>query len=130
MPMYNLIEYSLNYSETRGSLWFYSEDEAANFNAVIINSNNFKSFKYKAKLLVNTVADGTNGISKNAKIVPLKYLSNFWRSVDMSLINWKVEFKLTWTKYCVLSAGRADNNDANSNNIIFTIKDTKLYVLV
>ena len=87
MPMYNLIEYSLNYSETRGSLWFYSEDEAANFNADIINTNNFKSFKYKAKLLVNTVADGTNGISKNAKIVALKYLSNFWRSVDMSLIN-------------------------------------------
>ena len=46
MPMYNLIEYSSNYSETTGSLWFYSKDEATNFNADIAN-NNFKSFEYK-----------------------------------------------------------------------------------
>ena len=45
MPMYNLIEYSSNYSETTGSLWFYSKHEAANFNAVIANNKNFKSFK-------------------------------------------------------------------------------------
>ena len=53
IPMHNLIEYSSNYSET--SLWFYSKDEAANFNDDIANTNNFKSFKYKAKLLRNTV---------------------------------------------------------------------------
>ena len=43
MPMYNLIEYSYisNYSETIGSLWFYSKDEATNFNAYITNDNNF-----------------------------------------------------------------------------------------
>ena len=45
MPMYNLIEYSSNYSETTGSLWFYFKDEATNFNADITNTNNFKSFK-------------------------------------------------------------------------------------
>ena len=81
IPMYNLIEYSSNYSETTGSLWFYSKDEATDFNADIVNDNNFKSFKYKAKLLGNTVAqadNAANGILKNATIaVPLKCLSNF-----------------------------------------------------
>ena len=48
MPMYNLIEYSSNYSETTGSLWFYSKDEGTNFNANMANANNFKTFKYKA----------------------------------------------------------------------------------
>ena len=49
--MYNLIEYSSNYSETTGSLWFYSKDETTDFNTDIANDNNFKSFKYKVKLL-------------------------------------------------------------------------------
>ena len=81
MSMYSLIEYSSNYSETTGSLWFYSKDEAINFNADIANYDNFKSFKYKAKSLGNTAADGVNGILRNATIaVPLKYLSNLWRS--------------------------------------------------
>ena len=53
MPMYILIEYSSNYSETAGSLWFYSKDEAIGFNADIANTNNFKSLMYKAKLLEN-----------------------------------------------------------------------------
>ena len=55
LPMCNLIEYSSNYSETRGILWFYSKDETTNFNAGIANNNNFKSFKYKAKLSRKTV---------------------------------------------------------------------------
>ena len=63
MPMYNLIEYSSNYSETT-SLWVYSKDEAINFNADIANTNNFQSFKYKAKLLGNPEADHANGILK------------------------------------------------------------------
>ena len=74
MPMYNLIEYSSSYSETTGSLWFYSKDEETNFNADIANTNNFKYFMYKAKLLENTEADGDNVILKNATVaVPLKY---------------------------------------------------------
>ena len=63
--MYNLIEYSRNYSETTGSLWLYSKDEANNFDADIANDDNFKSFKFKAKLLGKTVAqtnNATNGI--------------------------------------------------------------------
>ena len=72
-----------------------------------------------------------NGILKNATIaVPLKYLSNFWRSLEMPLINCKVELKLRWSKHCVLSVSGIDNANCNTdnNNIIFTIKDTKLYV--
>ena len=82
MQMYNLIEYSSNYSETAGSLWFYSKDEKSNFNINIENTNSFKSFKHKASLLGNTVAqpapNAVNGILRNATIVvPLKYLNNF-----------------------------------------------------
>ena len=51
MPMYNLIEYSSNYSETTGSIWFYSKDEATDFNINFENTDDFKSFNYKAKLL-------------------------------------------------------------------------------
>ena len=80
MPIYNLKEYSSNYSETTGSLWSYSKDDATDFNADIANTNNFKSFMYKPKLLENTEADGGNGILKTATVaVPLKYLSNFWK---------------------------------------------------
>ena len=59
MSMYNLIEYSSNYSEPTGSLWFYSKDEAINFNANIANIDDFKSFKYKAKLLETAVAQAS-----------------------------------------------------------------------
>ena len=139
MPMYNLIDYSSNYSKTAGSLWFYSKDKVSDFNNNIANTDIFKSFKCKAKLLGNTVAqpaNTTNGILKIATIaVPLKYLSNFWRSFEMQLINCKVELKLKWTKFSVLSAvgnkNDSDNdNNNNANNIILTIKNTKLYVPV
>ena len=99
--MYDLIEYSSNHSKTRGNLWFYSKDEAADFTANIVNDNNFKSFKYEAKLLGNTVAqayNAANGVLKNTAIaVSLKYSSNFWRSLEMSFINCKVELKLKWS---------------------------------
>ena len=60
MPMYSLLEYSSNYSETTVSLWFYSKDKVTNINADIANNINFKSFMYKAKLLEDTIADGNN----------------------------------------------------------------------
>ena len=130
MLMYSLIEYCSNYSEATGSLWFCSKDEATDFNAVIDDNNNFK---YKAKLAGNTVAqpalNNANETLKNASIaVPAKYLINFWRSLAMLLIDCKLELKLNWTKYCVLSAaynGNSVNNNGSANNIIFTIKDTK-----
>ena len=136
--MHNLIEYSSNYSETARSLQFYSKDEGNNFNIDIASINNFKSFTYKAKLSENIAGqpapNAADGILKNARIAAsLKYLSNFWRSLEMPLINCTVELKLKWTKYCVFSADGNDNeiaNADNANSIIFTIKDTKLYVPV
>ena len=88
--------------------------------------------KHKAKLLGNTYkADNANGILKNATIAAsLKHLSNFWKSLKMSLINCTVELKPKWKKYCVLSTTGNDNDNDRDDKIIFTIKDTKLYVPV
>ena len=62
-----------------------------------ITAENSSSFKYKSNLLGNTVADGANRKKENVKIAaPLKYLSNFWRSLEMPLINCKVESSLKW----------------------------------
>ena len=87
--MYDLMEYSLNYSETTGSWRFYFKDEATNFDADVANNNNnnndnnFKSVEYEAKLLGNTEAERKNGILKNATTaVPLKYLSHFCESLQ------------------------------------------------
>ena len=78
MPMYNLLEYSWSYSDTIGSLWFYSKDKATNFNAAFRNNDNFKSFKYKTKLLGRRVVNGLNRILRDTTIaVPLIDLSNF-----------------------------------------------------
>ena len=118
MPIYNLSECSTNYSDTTDTFWFYSNDEATDFNVDIADDNAFKSFKYEAKLLGDT--DGGNEILRNATIaVPLKYLSDFWRSLKMSLINWKIELKLNWSNHCVLSANGNGNDDADSNYIFF-----------
>ena len=98
MPTYDLIEYSSNYSGTTESLWFYSKEEATDFNADITNDNGFKSFMYKAKSLGITEAGGNSGILKIATIaVPLKYLSNLLRSLEMSSINYKISLKLKVT---------------------------------
>ena len=79
--------------------------------------------------MTNTVAYGTNRILRNTTtIVPLKYLSNSWRSLEIPLINNKVELKHKWTKHCVLPAASGDNTNSNPDNITFTIKDTKLFV--
>ena len=90
MPNYNLIEYISNYSDTTGSLWFYSKNEEANFNNVTAaDDDNFKSFKYQTKLTGSTAA--ANGILEDPTIATLlKYLSAFWRSRKLLLINCKV----------------------------------------
>ena len=77
MPMYNLIEYSDNYSDTSGSLWQFKRDEIdvdLTVNAQHI-PNNLSSFKYKSSFITDR-----NGVKI---VVPLKYLSNFWRSLEM-----------------------------------------------
>ena len=79
------------------------------------------SFKYKANLIVNTVVDGANRKKEGVKIAaPLKYLSNFWRSLEMPLINCKIELSLKWIQNCILS------NSVTAAT--FKITDTKLYV--
>ena len=115
MPMCNLIEYSDNYTSTSGSLWQFKRDEIVN-NADVSNDN-APSFKYKANLIGNTENNGTKNGVKIA--VPLKYLSNFWRSLEMPLINCKVELSLKWYERCLLTA---------ATTATFTITDAKLYV--
>ena len=116
MPMYNLIAYSDNYSNTPGTLWQFARDEIIN-NADVTNDNNAFSFKYKANLIGNT---GNNGRKNGVKIaVPLKYLSNFWRSLEMPLINCKAELSLKWYERCLLTV---------ANTATFEITDAKLYV--
>ena len=123
MSMYNLIEYSDNYSDTSGSLWGFKRDEIVN-NADVTHDDNAPSFKYKANIIGNT---GDNGRKNGVKIAaPLKYLSNFWRSLEMPLINGKVELSLNWTENCILTLNPNANN--NINKATFTITDPKLYV--
>ena len=96
MPMYNLIEYSDNYSDTSGSLWQFKRDEVTDKDADL-SIDSSQSFKYKAALFGKTAdaANNTNSSVKDAKIVVLlKYLSNFGRSLEMSLINCKVYLEL------------------------------------
>ena len=117
MPMYNLIEYSDNYAKKSGSLWQYFRDELDH------NSADSESFKSKIKITGKTPNDDNE---KDVEIiVPLKYLSNFWRTLEMSLINCEVNLILTWSSTCVLVATGALNQTAT-----FTITDTKLYVPV
>ena len=126
MPMYNLIEYSDNYSKTSGSLWKYTKDiPAVDSNNAIVNftNNNLTdSFNFKVKMTGQT---GNNG-TKNIEIMaPLKYLSNFWRTLEMALINCQITLLLTWSASCVIVS-----NDIANQNATFAITDTKLYVPV
>ena len=92
MPMYNLIQYSDNCSDT--SWWFKRDKIIWNIN---LTNNSSSSFDYKSNLIGNTDADGANRKKDVKIVVPLKYLSNFWRSLEMPLINCKVELSLRWS---------------------------------
>ena len=98
MPMYNLIEYSDIYADSSGGPYQLKKDESPinGINLFNVALNNSTSFKYKVTLIgTATDVDGNNGLLKNAKIVvPLKYLSNFFRSLEMSLINGKTHLEL------------------------------------
>ena len=109
MPMYNLIEYSNTYAKTSGSLWQYFRDEPDDNNI-----EDSESFKSKIKITGKTP---NNDNEKDVEImVPLKYLSNFWRTLEMLLII------LTWSSTCVIT----NSTGAGA----FAITDTKLYVPV
>ena len=103
MPMYNLLEYSKNYRKTIGSLYNYYRDELrgnANNNDNTVNSN---TFRYNNKITGNTynVAAGAedyivnkNGTQKIELTIPLKYLGNFWRALNIPLISCEVSLEL------------------------------------
>ena len=114
MSMFDLIEYSDNYSKTSGSLWQYYKDEPSD------NLIDSELFKFKIKVTGNTPADGN---TKDVEIiVTLKYLSNFWRTLEMSLIFCEVNLILKWSSNCVIT------NFIGTGR--FAIRDTKLYVPV
>ena len=141
--MYNLLEYSKNYKKTTGSLWNYYRDGPSstigdnNITHSILNS---ESFDYKASFMENGVTHD-NLTKNNVKVVaPLKHLSNFWRHLDIPLINCEVELILTWLKNCVLIDKSTREADYGANPVVyeidnpeyatFKITDVKLFVPV
>ena len=125
IPMYNLIEYSDNYSKTFGSFQKYCKDlPAVDNNGNIVEFNNANatdSFNAKVKITGQT---GDNGRIEGVEImVPLKYLSNFWKNVEMLLINCEINLILTWSANFIIIY----TNVANQNPT-FEITETNFYV--
>ena len=150
MPMYNLLEYSKNYRKTIGSLYNYYRDELTddgNDNFANRNAVNSEAFKYENKITGNTynVDSGAQGYDVNKKwytkielAIPLKYLGNFWRSLNIPLISCEVFLELKWNKNCVITslerrqvdAGPPVVRDNAPTGAAFSITDCKLYVPV
>ena len=103
MPMYNLLKYSQNYSTTSRSLWNYYRHK---IDDVDDNASDGKSLEYKTKIGNTPERSGNDGDANRPPVptfiveitIPLKYLSNFWRSLDLPLINCEIELDLSWTK--------------------------------
>ena len=146
MSMYNLLEYSKNYRKTIGSLYNYYRDELSDDaddnkfdNIKVVNSN---TFKYKNKIIGNTYnvnagADGydvnKNGTQEVELAIPLKYLGNFWRALNIPLISCEVFLELKWDKNCVItSLEQRDIGGGNRDNAptgaTLAINNCKLYV--
>ena len=151
MPKYNLIEYSKNYRKATGNLWNYYRDELTDgtSNIHFLNKNEINNVKYKAGVtgstynvdaegnqINNTAYDANKSGKKDVEIaVPLKYLSNFWRTLDMALINCQVSLILIWSRECAITSMerrvlKNTRRDTSPTNAIFQITDTKLYVPV
>ena len=145
MPMCNLLEYSKSCRKATGSLWNNYRDEpnsglVGDDNNIIYSIKNSNSQDYKTGITGKLASIDT---TKGAEIaVPLKYLSNFWRTLYMALINCEICLTLSWSENCVLTSkalrdavAAQENNPAvnainNPTNVTFEIKDTKLYVPV
>ena len=146
MSMYNLLEYSKSYRKTIGSLYNYYRDELSddaddnNFdNIKVVNSN---TFKYKNKIIgnmynVNAGADGydvnENGTQEAELAIPLKYLGNFWRALNIPLISCGVSLELKWDKNCIITSLQqrdigGGNRDNAPTGATLAINDCKLYV--
>ena len=146
MPIYNLLEYSKNYRKTTGSLYNYYRDElsddADDNNFANINVVNSEAFKYKNKITGNTYNvheddDGydvnKNGTQEVELDIPLEYLGNFWRALNIPLISCEVSLELKWNKNCVITSLEqrnigGGNRDNAPTGATVAIKDCKLYV--
>ena len=150
MPMYNLLQCSNNYRKAIGSLYNYYRDELGddnnpnNFlNNNVVNSN---AFKYKNKITGNTynIAAGAAGHDANKVgkqdvelAIPLKYLGNIWRALNIPLISCEVSLELKWNKKCVITSLQQVQVDAgppavnrSPTDATLAINDCKLYVPV
>ena len=100
MPMHNLIECSYSYSKTSGSLWQYYRNNPSD------NIKESESFRYKIKITGKIPAAGN---TKDVEIaVQLKELSNFWRTLEMSLITSEINLILTWSQDCFISSANGE----------------------
>ena len=149
MPMYNLLEYSKTYRKTIGSFYNYYRDElsddpdnANQDNIKVVNSN---AFKYKNKIIgntydiLNTAANyvvPNEGTQEIELAIPLKYLGNFWRALNMPLISCEISLELKWDKNCVITSleerliGTTANRDDGPTGATPNITDSKLYIPV
>ena len=151
--MYNLLEYSKNYTKTIGFLCNYYRDELTNDNIPagnafdnirVVNSN---TFKYKNKIIGNTYninADdegydaNKNGTQEVEIAISLKYLGNFWRALNMPLISCEVSLELKWNKNCIITsiqkreveAARPARIGDAPTGATLAINDCKLYIPV
>ena len=159
MPMYNLLEYSKNYRKIIGSLYNYYRDElnddADNNNFTNNNVVSSNTFNYKNKIIGNTYnVDSTivpaaggarvanpdynadNSGKKSIELaIPLKYLSNFWRALNIPIISCEVSLELKWNKTCVITSHQIGvnldgRNTAAPTGATLTINDCKLYMPV
>ena len=108
--------------DASGSLWQFKRDKQNinNNNSVNATTADSSSLKYKSSFIGESTAVGGNRVFKNVRIaVPLRYLINFWRSLEMPLINCKIHLELNWNKDCVMST---------TDEATFKITNTKLYV--
>ena len=105
MPMYNLLEYSDNYYMTSGKLWNYYRDDVNDDQNENNDSSNYgidnnittnKSFYYKTKITEEKTAITSRSDKK--VVAPLKYLTNFWKILDLPFINCGIELDLPWSK--------------------------------
>ena len=128
--MYNLLEHNKNYQKTTGSLWNYYIDEPSN-----PLSMNSESFKYKTNTVGKTPEDN-DSLTNSKVVISVKHSSNFWKTLNISLINCEVELILNCSKNCVLANMTTRDTEGDNPEIVapsdttFKITNTKLQVPV
>ena len=151
MPMYNFLEYSKNHRKTTGSLYNYYRDEVSDDNNLLNllsnNAVNSKTFKYKNKTIGNTYNVNADAADYNADkngtqlvklAIPLKYLGNFWRALNIPLISCEVPLELKWNKNCIITSleqraiagANPPARDNSPTDASLAINDCKLYIPV